>query len=52
MGLFSEKMEGLCAKLNGRAKVATGSYSATGDSLQHFILCMWLKIIETPDQDV
>ena len=35
MGLISEKTEVLYAELNERAEAATGSYSITGDSLQH-----------------
>ena len=35
MGLISEKTEVLFAELNERAEAATGSYSITGDSLQH-----------------
>ena len=34
-GLISEKTEVLYAELNERAEAATGSYSGTGDSLQH-----------------
>ena len=34
-GLISEKTEVLCTELNKRAEAATGSYSGTGDSLQH-----------------
>ena len=35
MGLISEKTEVLFTELNERAEAATGSYSITGDSLQH-----------------
>ena len=35
MGLISEKTEVLYTELNERAEAATGSYSGTGDSLQH-----------------
>ena len=35
MGLISEKTEVLYVELTERAEVATGSYSVTGDSLQH-----------------
>ena len=34
-GLISEKTKVLYAELNERAEAATGSYSATGDSLQY-----------------
>ena len=34
-GLISEKTEVLYTELNKRAEAATGSYSGTGDSLQH-----------------
>ena len=34
-GLISEKADVLCAELNEKAEVATGSYSVTGDSLQY-----------------
>ena len=34
-GLISEKTEVLYTELNERAEAATGSYSGTGDSLQH-----------------
>ena len=34
-GLISRKTDVLYAERNKRAEVATGSYSATGDSLQH-----------------
>ena len=51
-GLIPEKTEVLYAELNERAEAATGSYSVTGGSLHVFILCQWLRIIGTFDQDV
>ena len=41
-------MEVLYAEFNERAEAGAGSYSVTGDSLQH--ICLW--IIETSNQDV
>ena len=35
MGLISRRMDVLYAERNKRVEIATGSYSATGDSLQH-----------------
>ena len=43
MGLISEKTEVLCAELNKRAKVATNSYSATGDFLQYIYYVLVAK---------
>ena len=50
-GLISEKTKVLYAELNERAEAATGSYSVTGDSLQHiysfmnFLLHIFLTIL-------
>ena len=43
MGLISEKTEVLYAELNKRAKVATNSYSATGDFLQYIYYVLVAK---------
>ena len=51
-GLISEKTEALYAELNERAEAATSCYSVTGDFLQHFIVCLWLRIIRRSDQGV
>ena len=48
-GLISEKVEVLYAELNKRGEAATSNYS---DSLQYFILCLYLGIIGTSDQGV
>ena len=42
-GLIFEKTEVLYAELNERAEAATGSYSVTGDSLQHIYFVPVIK---------
>ena len=46
MGLVSEKMEPLYAKLNERVEAATSSYSATGEFLQYIYSALVAKIYQ------
>ena len=48
-GLISEKTEAFYVELNKRAEAATSSYSATGNLLNTFILCLWIRTIRRSD---